>query len=74
MKSCIACSMPLSDPKDIGGVQFFMDVARLTDRALAEKLTRKNMNILPYWQKNKGSCLDGTEASDKEFSEIMSKL
>lgn len=102
MKTCIACSMPLSDPKDIGGeisdgsicvhcatpdgkvkscedvfeggVQFFMNVMHLTDRNLAERLTRKNMNNLPYWQKNKGACLDGDCASDQEFADMMSKL
>ncbi len=102
MKTCIACSMPLSDPKDIGGeisdgpicvhcvtpdgkvknceevfeggVQFFMKVGHLTDRALAERLTRKNMYSLPYWQKNKGACLDGDEASDEEFAAMMAKL
>lgn len=102
MKTCIACSMPLEDAKDVGGeivdgqicihcatadgkvksceeifeggVQFFMNVAHLADRNLAERVTRKNMNSLPYWQKNKGVCLDGEEASDEEFGEMMSKL
>lgn len=102
MKTCISCSMPLNDPKEIGcevedgevcvhcstpdgkvkncidvfegGVQFFMSAISGTDRVLAEKLVRKNMNQLPYWQKNKGTCLNGEEASNEEFVEIMSKL
>lgn len=102
MKSCIACSMPLEDPKDIGGeiedgpvcvhcatpegkvksceevfeggVQFFMHAVAGTERVLAERLTRKNMKMLPYWQKNGGACLEGTEASEEEFVEAMGKL
>src|SRR5512135_1957017 len=35
-----------------GGVLFFIDAAADGDRALAERLTRKNMKALPYWQKH----------------------
>jgi len=102
MKTCIACSMPLDDPSQIGcevadgtvcvhcstpdgqvksceeifegGVQFFMGAVPGANRALAEKLTRKNMKNLPYWQKNACSCLDGEEASDEEFSQASQNL
>jgi hypothetical protein len=57
-----------------GGIQFFIGAIPGTDRNLAERLVRKNMNKLPYWQKNKGACLDGDCASDQEFEEVMSKL
>jgi len=57
-----------------GGVQFFMGAVPGTERALAERLTRKNMNMLAYWQKNKGACLNGEEASEQEFEDAMSKL
>lgn len=76
---CVHCSTPDSKIKSCeeifeGGVQFFMGAVPGTDRNLAEKLVRKNMNNLPYWQKNKGVCLDGEVASDKEFSDAMAKL
>jgi hypothetical protein len=39
------------------------------DRAIAEKLVRKNMLRLPYWK-----VLSGEVASDEEFEEVMKKL
>ena len=39
------------------------------DRALAEKLVRKNMLQLPYWK-----SLNGPLASDEEFEEMMKRL
>jgi hypothetical protein len=102
MKTCIACSMPLNDPKEIGaelpegsvcihcvapdgkvksceevfegGVQFFLSALPNTNRALAEKLVRKNMNQLPYWQDKKEACLQGGEATDEEFARALSQL
>lgn len=76
---CVHCATPDGKVRGCdevfeGGVQFFMDAVSGTTRDLAERLTRKNMNKLPYWQKNKGTCLDGDEASDQEFGEMMSKL
>jgi hypothetical protein len=76
---CIHCSMPDGKVKSCeevfeGGVQFFLGAVPGTDRALAERLTRKNMNGLPYWQRNKSACLDGDQASDEEFGQVMSKL
>jgi hypothetical protein len=76
---CVHCSTPDGKVKSCeevfeGGVQFFMGVTDKVDRSLAEKLTRKNMNRLPYWQKNKEGFLNGEEATDEEFSYIFSKL
>lgn len=76
---CVHCSTPDGKVKNCvdvfeGGVQFFMSAVPGVDRVLAEKLVRKNMNNLPYWQKNKGACLDGEVASDQEFSDAMAKL
>jgi len=65
-----------------GGVQFFLgEVAgpstgsgSSSDRALAERLTRKNMRSLPYWQAHSFAELDGELATDAEFGEAMAKL
>ena len=57
-----------------GGVAFFMASVAGGDRHLAEKLTRKNMKALPYWQKHPFDKLDGEEASDAEFRVAMGKL
>jgi len=57
-----------------GGVQFFLDAVADGDRALAERLTRKNMSALPYWQTNPFALLNGEKATDEEFGAAMSKL
>ena len=77
--ACIHCSNPDGTIKSCeevfeGGVQFFMDSIPGTERALAERLTRKNMNNLPYWQKNGTDILQGEEATDEEFQEMMGRM
>jgi len=57
-----------------GGVQFFLNSVANGNRALAERLTRKNMKSLPYWKKHPSPELDGPEASDREFADAMAKL
>ena len=57
-----------------GGVQFFMTEATDGNRELAEKITRKNMHALPYWQNHPFAELSGPEATDQEFGETMAKL
>jgi len=57
-----------------GGVEFFTAEATGGDRALAERLTRKNMKALSYWQKHPFAGLNGPEATDQEFGAAMSKL
>ncbi len=57
-----------------GGVQFFMHAATSGDRGLAERLCRKNMRHLPYWQQHPSPILEGAEATDQEFGEAMAKL
>ncbi len=57
-----------------GGVQFFATVEGVEDRAFAERLTRKNMNQLPYWKAHGTNCLKGDEATDAEFYEVLGKL
>ncbi|MBU2524401.1 zinc ribbon domain-containing protein [Patescibacteria group bacterium] len=101
MKTCIACSMPITNDQELGadtkdgsvcvhcysngeiksrdeifegGVQFFIGAIPGTDRELAEKLVRKNMNSLTYWQKNPCDCLQGPQASEEEFKEALSKF
>ncbi|MBN1258344.1 hypothetical protein JXA05_01160 [Candidatus Peregrinibacteria bacterium] len=76
---CVHCWSPAGGVKSCeevfeGGVQYFMGAMPGTDRLLAEKLTRKNMKSLPYWQQHGGDCLTGEEASDQEFADAMSKL
>ncbi len=57
-----------------GGVQFFMGEVAHGDRALAERITRKNMKSLSYWKNHPFTELEGAEATDKEFAEAMAKL
>ena len=56
-----------------GGVDFFMNTVG-SERSLAEKITRKNMKKQPYWQNKDCKILDGDEATDEEFSQILKKL
>jgi hypothetical protein len=66
----------LKDPSEIfeGGVAFFLTAAADGDRALAERLTRKNMKALPHWQANPFDLLSGPEATEAEFEAAMVKL
>lgn len=57
-----------------GGVQFFLGSVADGDRDLAERITRKNMKGLAYWQAHPFALLDGAEATDQEFGEAMAKL
>ncbi len=57
-----------------GGADFFLSAVPGSDKALAERLTRKNMKSLPYWQNKEHECLNGEEASEEEFNEVMSKM
>ncbi len=57
-----------------GGVQFFQHEVANGDRELAERLTRKNMKFLPYWQKRPFAELEEPVATDQEFGEAMAKL
>ena len=56
-----------------GGVEFFMGVFQGT-RDQAEKLVRKNMQFLPYWQDKDEEILHGEIATDEEFAELMKRL
>ncbi len=97
MKTCSACSMPLSKPEDFagedinskfclycmnedgtvkhcqeifeGGVDYFITTGM--DRELAEKVCRKNMQLLPYWKGKEAPCMDGEVVSDEEFAKIF---
>jgi hypothetical protein len=57
-----------------GGVEFFMTSVAGDDRGLAERLTRKNMKALPYWQSRPFAELEGPVATDEEFGAAMAKL
>jgi hypothetical protein len=63
-------------PEDIfaSGVAFFLTACAGGDHALAERLTRKNMKSLPYWQAHPFALLDGQESTDEEFQSAMAKL
>lgn len=56
-----------------GGVHFFMSHLE-GDRNMAEKLVRKNMNQLPYWQDKDCEILQGEMATDEEFNAFLSNL
>ncbi len=78
----IFCKYCINDDKSVktceeifeGGVSFFLTTLPELDRLLAEKVVRKNMNLLPYWKDKDNECLKEEEASDEEFQMIMSKL
>lgn len=65
----------MKSPEEIyeGGVMFFMKVAD-GQRDFAERITRKNMKMLPYWQAHPFEMLNGPEATDEEFGAAMAKL
>ena len=56
-----------------GGVQFFLSVLG-GDKSFAEKITRKNMSQLPYWQEHSFESLHGDMATDEEFQAAMARL
>jgi hypothetical protein len=56
-----------------GGVEFFMQSIQ-ADRGFAEKVVRKNMSQLPYWQGKNCEILNGEKATDAEFQEVLRKL
>ena len=57
-----------------GGVEFFATEVANDDRDLAERLTRKNMKQLVFWQERPFAELEGIEATDEEFNAAMAKL
>ncbi len=66
----------VKEPEDIfaGGVAFFVDNATDGDFDLAERLTRRNMLSLEYWQDRPFEELEGPVATEAEFAEAMAKL
>ena len=75
-KYCVDSSGKVKSCKEIfeGGVQFFMNSVQGVDKSLAERITRKNMNRLPYWKNKDEECLKGEEASDEEFEKALNDL
>ncbi len=76
---CIHCVHADGTPKSCkevfaGGVEFFLLNIPGTTQDLAERITRKNMKALPYWQGIQDDCLLGAEATDEEFATILSRL
>lgn len=53
-----------------GGVQYFMNEEHFA-RDFAEKVVRKNMNMLPYWKNNSAACLQDEMLSDEEFQNLF---
>lgn len=66
----------IKDPEDIfaGGVAYFVDNVTDGDFDLAERLTRRNMLSLEYWQENPFEELEGPVATEAEHKEAMAKL
>lgn len=76
---CIHCTNPDGSVKTCeeifqGGVEFFLSTFPDLSKDLAERITRKNMKQLPYWQKDECVCLQGDVATEAEFQEVMKKL
>ena len=75
---CVYCVNPDGSVKSgeeifKGGVQFFLN-ALGGEESFAEKITRKNMSRLPYWQEHVFESLKGDMATDEEFRVAMGKL
>lgn len=75
---CQYCTNQDGSPKSCqeifdGGVEFFLQ-ALGGDRLMAEKITRKNMRQLAYWQGKNCPVLEGEEATEAEFQEALAKL
>lgn len=67
----------IKEPEDIfaDGVAFFADNVTDGDFDLAERLTRRNMRSLEYWQENPFMELEeGPSATEAEFAEAMARL
>lgn len=66
----------IKEAEDIfaGGVAFFADTVTEGDFDLAERLTRRNMLSLEYWQENPFEDLEGPVATEAEFAHAMAKL
>jgi hypothetical protein len=56
-----------------GGVQFFLG-ALGGEKSFAERITRKNMSRLAYWQEHPFESLKGDMATDEEFQAAMGRL
>ena len=56
-----------------GGVAYFLH-ALGGEKTMAEKITRKNMKALAYWQSSDCDLLKGEMATDEEFIEAIKKL
>ncbi|QQR54995.1 hypothetical protein IPG41_00230 [Candidatus Peregrinibacteria bacterium] len=70
---CLGSDGKIKDCAEIfeGGIQFFMTIEGVSDRAMGERLTRKNMKNSPYWKTHPNACLEGEEASDEEFYAVL---
>lgn len=55
-----------------GGVQYFVNEENVP-RAYAEKLTRKNMSMLPHWKGDPSPCLKGEMLTDEEFQSFFAQ-
>jgi len=57
-----------------GGVSFFMHQIEGMSLDLAERVTRRNMKTLTYWKTQKPLILEGHEATDEEYQNVMKLL
>ena len=57
-----------------GGVQWYMGAVTNGVRDLAERLCRKNMNSLPYWQQHPDPVLEGPQATEVEHAAAMANI
>lgn len=56
-----------------GGVDFFMSTFA-NNQNMAERLCRKNMLGLPFWQGKDCDCLKGEMATEEEYADFMKKM
>jgi len=75
---CLHCVNKNGSPKSCeeifnGGVKFFLETVGV-DQRMAEKVTRRNMKQLPYWQDKNYEILKGEQATDEEFQTVLGKL
>lgn len=75
---CHYCVNPDGSVKSIeeifeSGVQYFLSQLN-GDRSMAEKIVRKNMLSLPYWNGNDAAVLKGEVATDDEFQTVLKNL
>ena len=73
---CVDATGQLKSGQEIfqGGVEFFKNSLPNINQDLAERVVRRNMQSLPYWQAHPLAELEGPVATDEEFMSIIEAL